>query len=579
MLLPIHTQVLYLVRDSAVEIPKFSSAYLSGSFPSIGTSSSPLISGSQNQPTVELWDSVSFQGDGTGLIMTRSETTDRMQAVLGRLDEASGRYLMSSELLQDEVFLTFAEGLSDTDLKNFAHTVKGLRTPPDQQSTFIHLDGGITAIKELFEDLQSMSGGTLSRVLEKTAELSAPIPAYDANPTYDGTGGLPPGSAAATPLHNFVQAIGTMESVGIDEQANSLLDTIELYDEELESTLLQIASADSNVAVKIMTQMQDYSGATQDDVFTYLAELSSSISPYRFYSSEGDDGIQGYFGVDILSNSKEVIVDMMGTFSSLMENYQLSDAQITDMTTGLTELDNENQRSYLQITESGLDTLLRKNGNEKQLSIPIDALTIVDNLRNDSSVRMLVSESGFGDKHVANDGQIAYDLKSMSAGKQDKAQVIEVLTTHAWLNRESSSNSHLANALSSLNAEQRDSLIDDLSSLNDQPLYNLSPDETEGYKTLQQRLDVISNTNDLPALLAAKEKLPDESVESFWSATSFLEQESDKFVEMINRSNTEGAQVLVGLIVSLEESIEHEEMTYEEAIERAQDILNAFQYE
>ena len=508
--------------------------------------------------------------------MNRSEITDRMQTVLDRLDEASGSYLISSELLQDEEFLTFAEGLNDTDLENFAQTVKGLRTPPDQQSSFIHLDGGITAIKELFEDLQSMSGGTLSRVLEKTAELSAPIPAYDANPTYDVSGRFPPGSATAIPLHNFVQAIRTMESADIDEQANNLLDTLELYDENLENTLLQIASADSEIAVKIMTQMQDYSGATQDDVFNYLAELTSSIIPYRFYSSEGDDGVQGFYGLDVLSNSKKVVVDMMDTFSSLMENYQLTDAQITDMTSDLSALDNENQRAYLEITEAGLDTLLREIGNEDQLSIPIEALAVIDNLRNDNNVRTLVSETGFGKKHVANDGQLAYDLKSMSIGKQDKAQVIEVLTTHAWLNRESNSSSHLASTLSSLDAVQRDSLIDDLSSLNSEPLYNLSPDEKEGYKSFQERLNIISNTDNLSTLVAAEEKLPDESVDSFWSALNFLEHESDKFVEMINRSNTEGAQVLVGLIFSLNESVEHEEMTYEDAMDRAKDILNKF---
>ena len=67
--------------------------------------------------------------------MNRSEITDRMQTVLDRLDEASGSYLISSELLQDEEFLTFAEGLNDTDLENFAQTVKGLRTPPDHHSS------------------------------------------------------------------------------------------------------------------------------------------------------------------------------------------------------------------------------------------------------------------------------------------------------------------------------------------------------------------------------------------------------------------------------------------------------------
>jgi hypothetical protein len=126
-------------------------------------------------------------------------------------------------------------------------------------------------------------------------------------------------------------------------------------------------------------------------------------------------------------------------------------------------------------------------------------------------------------------------------------------------------------------------LIDDLCSLNDRPLYHSSPEEQKGYKFLKKRLEVISNIDDLQAVLAAEEKLPDENVESFWCAVSFLEQESDKLVEMINRSNTEDAMVLVDLIVSVEEAVEeaveHEEMTHEDAIERARDILNAFSFD
>jgi hypothetical protein len=36
--------------------------------------------------------------------------------------------------------------------------------------------------------------------------------------------------------------------------------------------------------------------------------------------------------------------------------------------------------------------------------------------------------------------------------------------------------------------------------------------------------------------------------------------------------------VLVGLIVSLEESVNHEEMTHEEAMEQAEDILATFSF-
>ncbi len=570
-----------------MDIPNFSSAYLRGSSPTLGTSSLPPVKEPQNQSLTESPTTTTyaiFHGDGTGLIIPKSETTDRMQAVLDRVDEASGRFLVSSGLFENEDFLSFTERMSDADLKSFAQTTKGLRTPTEQLSANGFFGSGIASIKGLFEDLQAMSGETLSRVLEKTAELSASVPAYDANPTYDALGKLPPGSIAATPLHNFVKAIGTMGSDEIDEQANNLLDNLELYGGHLENTLLQIASVNSEIAVKIMTQMQDYTGEAQEEVFSYLAKLTTSISSFSLPPPKtaanrepGEDGFQAS-RLELHDNSNEVVVDMMDTFSSLTENYLFTDQQITNMAADLSELDNGNQSAYLEITATGLNTLLRENEIQEQQIVPKEALTAVDDLRNNSDVRHFVRESGRGDTHKVSNGPTLYEIKDESDSKRDKAQTIEVLTSNAWLNG-TANNSGLVNSLRSVGADQRDELIDDLSSMNDSPLYGSPPEEQETYKSLQERLDVISNTNDLAALLAAEEKLPEESVESFWSAASFLEQESDKFMDMINRSNTEGAQVLVGLIVSLEESVEHEEMTYEEAQDRAQDILSAFSFD
>lgn len=565
-----------------MDISRFNSAYLIA--PSVSTPPLPAVKEEQNQPPIELsltGDYAVFSGDGTGLIMPRSEATDRMQAVLDRLDATSARYLISSGLIENESFLSFTERMSDADLTNFAHTTKALRTPSDQ----LPIKGpysGISPIKALFESLQAMSGDTLSRVLEKTAELSAPVPEYERKlffHIYDIKGHFPQGSAAATPLHNFVKAIANIDSDGMNEQANSLLDHLLSYGEGLENTLLQIASADAKSAVNIMAQMQDYTADTQDQVFSYLAELASSVRPNRFYYLEGDDPGKGVYGLGVLAGTREYVADIMGTFSSLMANYQLTDLHITDMIADLSVLDKESQHAYLEITKVGLDTFLREEGNQKQLSIPNQALAVIDNLRNDRSARILVGESGFGKQHKSIDGQIMYEPKNKVTSKQDEAQVIEVLVTNAWMNRDPVNSGHLVNALSSLDAEQRDKLIDELSAFNDRHLYHPSFEEQEGYQSLQERLDVISNTDDLPALLAAEDKLPNDSVENFWAAANFLEKASNTFVEMINRSNAEGAQVLVGLIVALDESIENEEMTYEQAIEQAHAILSIKNWE
>jgi hypothetical protein len=577
-----------------MDIPRFSSTYLSGNSPAISTSSSPSVNGSKNQyPTdhSSYNNFVVFHGDGTGLIMPKSEATDRMQAVLDRLDATSGAYLVSSGLFENEEFLSFTDRMSDADLDNFARTTKALRTPSDQLPTTASYSG-MSAIRGLFEDLQTMSGDTMSRVLEKTAELSAPVPAFERKFTYDAKGDFSQGkgSAAATPLHNFVKAVGTMDSADIDEQANNLLDSLELYSENLESTLLQIASADSKIAVEIINQMQDYDEDSQNDVFSYLSKLASSINPSAppppATALDREPGEEGWHAsiLGTFANSKKVVVDMMDTFSSIMKTYEFRDQQITDMTSDLSELDNDNQRAYLEITKTGLSTLLSNaedqyRQEQEKTIIPNEVLSVVDGLRNQSDVLFFVIESGRGDQKIGQSGQSFYELKGWNSSKKDEAQTIEVLVSDAWFNRDASNSSSLINKLRSLDAGQRDLLVDDLSALNDSGLYHSETEGQDGYQALQRRLEPISNTGDLSVLLAAEENLPSESIENFWKAASFLEQEaSDLFANMISRSSEEIAQVLVGLIVSLEESVNHEEMTHEEAMEQAEDILATFSF-
>lgn len=116
-----------------------------------------------------------------------------------------------------------------------------------------------------------------------------------------------------------------------------------------------------------MAQMQDYGADTQEDAFTYLAELTKSIRSFSQgppkAGSPSDPEEDGWSGsiLGIYANSIEVVVDMMDTFSSLVKNYLFTEEQISDMASDISVLDNENQRTYLEITETGLNTLLRKD--------------------------------------------------------------------------------------------------------------------------------------------------------------------------------------------------------------------------
>jgi hypothetical protein len=280
----------------------------------------------QSSPSIDVESNQSFvvfEGAGSGLIMPRSETTERMQSVLNRLDETSGRYLVSTGLLQEEEFLDFAERLSDIDLQNFSRTVQALHTPPTQSENSLWRNSAVSSIQGFFKDLLAMDSETLTRVLDKSAELSAPVPAYEPSYTYDSTGKLPTGSDAASPLHNFVRAISTTDSDKMDKQANDLLDGLQLYGYDLQDRLLQIASEDAKIAVDLMASMQDYSSDTQDATFSYLAQLTTTIHPGALPPPKtaadkelGEDGWHGAI-LGIHAHSKEVVLDMLNTFDLL----------------------------------------------------------------------------------------------------------------------------------------------------------------------------------------------------------------------------------------------------------------------
>ena len=534
---------------------------------------------SQRLGSIDTTPMVVFKGNGSYHFMYQSEKTDRMQAILGRLTEEQGNILIDLGLLRKDEFLDFAEGLSETDFQNFADTTLALTTRPQRETLVDNFFNSGEAIKDFFNSLQNMDTETVSRVLAKTKQLSAGVPIRDFSETYNAIGKLKEGSAAANELQSFVRAISTLEPSEVNSKTNEFLDHLQFYADDQQADLIQVAGMDLESAMRAMTQFQGYDKTTQDAAFSFLADLTRSIKSYAHpppvsaenpYAEAGKPGWSGSL-LGIHSDSKEVVLEMVDEFVTLTENYVMSDDQITTMSTKLSSLDNENRRTYLSITSNGLASLLGGDtGSPGAAHNRDDVFEAIDQVRNSVEARFFISEVGQGTKYLSSNGKYYYASKSLVDSERDEAKAIDLLVTDAWLNRgDSVDTGRLSTTLGSLGAEQRDDLLDRLESFSayNDPLYQLSTEEQiEDYAQLSERLAVIKNTSSLSELLRAEETIGTGHENAFWKAANFLEKDADTLVNAINNSNPEGGQLVVGLVVSLADAVEHEELTRDQAL-------------
>ena len=505
-----------------------------------------------------------LQGKDRVLMVENSEKTTRMTDVLQRLDEDQRSGLVDSELIQDEKFLKLAESLSDKELGQLANAIEGLQTLPEQNVFSATLHPQHNA-ERFVERLAGMDGETRSRVLEKADLYASRVPVRGQNMYLpDGTSGLVTGHPAANDLHNFAHA------VGVEPDTGTMLDRMAEFSDAQQSKILDVLGKNTELGGTLMETLSHRDNNARDTTLAYLSDLMTSDWMHISLDlrSGSDETVSSRPGYD--NNTFSVIDGMVKDVVGLLENYEFSDDQVTQMSSQLLSLDRSDQRAYIAVTEVGLNQLVEPNSEHpSDMSDQTEVMAVIDGLRSDERVRDAVFMSRMGEQtHVSDRGHAYYEQKLPANADRDQNAMIQVLTADAWLNRTNDENDlasrsrHIAENLSSLSADQRDQWVHELNRLSDQPvaLAELSDRYlNEDTADFQARTEAMADTKDLAALIETSREVDSDQRDVFWEAAAAAETEVDQFVELLQGVDAEmGEKMLTHLESELAKVIEPE---------------------
>lgn len=527
---------------------------------------------------------VVFEGLYMSRVMPESEQTHRMQAIMERLPSEPAKSLVDMGLIDDEDFINFASKLKDEDLINFAKVALGLQTKSKIGEQVVLANSG--SAKAFMQQLATLDADTMNRTLSIASELSEKIPRFDSTVTYEANGRLPEGSSAANDLQNFVKMINRISGSSLSKDVNNIFDKLENHTQDQQSNLLPLMARDVDLGMRMMDSLTEYSQETQDSVLSYVSKLTNTISHFSVTPQDRNNRHtlpEGHWSgsiIDFDKNDEYVILDMVDSFISISEDYQVSDVQLEKMATDLSGMDNLNQRAYIEITATGLSTLL--NGNSESpvdLAQHEDALEVIDDLRSSSTVRDLITKSRKGEQHYSG-GRAFYEDKNLADSERDQRTTIELLSKDAWLHQgDTLRNNRFAANLNGLNADQRDALIDELNSTGESrdALAKYSPEQLfSDYQTFINRTNAMAQSHDLERLLEIETALPENQKQNYWQALDFLNEDLNKLVSAIEVTDTQEQKLLIDYVSALAESVNREELSQPDAQRQVITTLELF---
>lgn len=551
-----------------------------------GKTRSDTVSLSHTGPTFGESEYIAFEGDVHVLIVERSEKADRMESVLDRLSDAQQNTLIDTDLVQDEGFLALAEELNDEELSKLANGIEGLRTPPQQSGFTAELSAGKNT-ENLIATLTGLNGETRSRVLDEVDHHAAKIPPRETSETYQPTGQLSPsrGTAPADDLHNFVQTVTHVEDVA------KTLDSLAQFSDSQQSDLLHVFGKDAELGGRLAEQLSDRSKTTKDTTLSYLGGLAAKADPYlngltQTVVAPGEDR----YAIPQHDNlSSDTLMGMIESSVGMLENYDFSDEQVTQMSMQLKGMEASDQRAYIAITETGLDQLIGADSQRPaDMETNEEVMATVDALRSDVTVRETVFMARMGEQRDtgSDEDRYFYQVKQPGTGERDQETLIEVLATDAWVNRNnedvdlSTRAMHLAENLTELGADARDQQVHDLNRLIQQqvPLIELSDDYLKkDTQDFQARTNTLATTQDMEALRDAEQTVIPEQREAFWQAASMAGDEVDQLVELLNKTPADMGEKMLSFLSEEAEQIQNGEKTDEQGRESVHELINFFE--
>ncbi|WP_261843312.1 hypothetical protein [Aliamphritea ceti] len=481
-------------------------------------------------------------------IVIGDERNERIENLLSRVTDEQRQSLINTEIILDDSFLTLAESLDDTALGHLASSIDKLQTPATVNQAPNYSMATARLAKEFVADLTNLSADTQLRVLEQAASYAKQVISRPADVTYTANAILPhtQPSPSANNLYNFVSAIHKTDD------PDAMLDSLQTFTDSQQDTLLLIFGSDNQLGQDVVSGLEGRSEQTTDSFLNYLGGLTEQarsgfergFSPWTGYE------IPDRANIDYDNEMPWVLKDMLDTTMSFISEYQFSDEQLSAMTDKLSYMDATHQRSYLEITRVGLDTLVGDEAENLELEDNPQIIETLDQLRDNHQTREGISLSRLGDD--TGDPEARYEVKDDYQSKRDQKNMIRLMVTDAWLNQDDMSRStQLNTTFSELNAEQRDQLVQDINQLNtgSAPLaLQDSDDQSQQFTRFLTRTNTLAQTDNPTALLQAEAAQPGEQKEKFWQATELAGDQVDALVGvLLTNSETVGSQLLDNL--------------------------------
>lgn len=525
-----------------------------------------------------------YTGTYRGGAIHDPEKSARLDDILSRLSKNEQAALIDNNTkLFDDQFLQLAEELSNEELRQFVAISSALQTPPlVGGSENGRAYSGTKAVINLVNSLSGMDADTRTRVLDKAegyAETVVKMP--PSKPTYDAQDIWNHISAAGTAndLFNFNSVLSASGDI------NGVLDKLEQFDEPQQKQLLGLLRRDSELGDKMMNQLVGRDSEAQSAILDYVSELDLARKDSINYNPFNVTNV----ALDFDNTGKTVIVGMIEDTVSLLENYRFDDDQLKEMGEQLQQMGRSDQRAYLAISETGLETLLRSPANvngQIDLSEHKEAFEQVDHLRNDLHVRDLVFKSRVGEESL-EEGERVYELKTLGEAKHDVEEMVRFLTSDAWLSSRLGENSahqaqteSLVSRLSDMGAEQRDQLIQDFNRLGqkEHPMAMLSDSALQdAYGDFFDRTISIATVDDVDSLMEAAVEIEPKLRESFWQATELAGEKIDGLLKVIGEN---GSEIRERIIVTLAEQTlltESNKKTRDEVGQELSKLINYFE--
>ena len=476
------------------------------------------------------------------------ERNERIENVLGRVTKEQRQSLINTEMILDENFLSLAESLDDTALGQLASSIHKMQTPATVHMAPNYGLATARLAKEFVADLTAMSSDTQLRVLERAAGYAEQVISRPTESTYNASGTLPfaQPSPSANNLYNFVSAVHKTAD------PDAMLDSLQPFTESQQETLLLIYAADNQLGQDVVEGLTDRSEQTADSFLNYLGGLAEKARPGFEYGFNKPVGYEepDRANIDYDNDMLWVVKDMLDTTMSLISDYQFSDEQLSAMTDKLSYMETTHQRSYLEITKTGLETLVGDEAETLQLEDNPEIIETLDQLRDNHSTREGIALSRMGDD--TGDPKSRYEVKDDYESKRDQKNMIRLMVTDAWLNKDNISRSTALNTtFTELNAEQRDQLVQDVNQLNpaEVPLALQDSEElNQQFSRFLTRTNTLAETDNPAALLQAEAQQPGEQKETFWQVAEFAGDQVDALVGvLLTSSEAVGTQLLENL--------------------------------